>query len=280
MAFIDRSYFIGELNIPNKDQVAVQEQLDYFIEKYEKEFLEQCLGYELYRDFMAGLTGSPIDTKWNELLSGAAYSNRSSRPANWKGLVYLPGSLINAIDAANTITIIVGRGEAGDPVSGQSRVLLPSSLIGKQFTIEQRAFGQLRSDEYTITTDNGQTYFQLPTGRAFSSGDTYFYKVATLALNTTTGAVKQSPIANYVYFHYMQYAYSQTTGVGEVQTKAENAAGVSPAVKMARAWNEMCHWLWEMFEFLDTKQDDYSPWKYVSSYDMTRRFRLINAYGI
>jgi hypothetical protein len=191
--------------------------------------------------------------------------------------VNLPGSLINAIDAANTITIIVGESGLNDPVAGQSEVALPISLIGKQFIIEQRAFGQLRPDEYEITVDNK---LRLLGGKIFSNGDTYFYKVATLSLNTHTGAVKKSFIANYVYYHFMRNADTATTGAGEVKSKAENSTPVSPAQKVCSAWNELSQWICDMIQFLDKHRDTYTGWSYQNTSQLKRKYGPINIFGI
>lgn len=284
MPLIDRSYFVGDINIPNTDRIEIQERLDLFIETYESELLPDLLGYPLYKAFMQGLQGAPVDQKWTDLLEGVEYTNQSNRLTKWRGLVSLPLDLVNAIDASNTIAIVVGRGtlidgQSGlllDPVVGSNSVPLPSTLIGKDFIIEQRGVGQLRSDEWSITFDNK---LQLATGQ-FGDGDTYFYKAATLSLNTVTGTAKKSLIANYVYYHWMADQISQTVGLGEAATKAENATMVSPAVKAMRAWNEMINWVKEMVCYLDTMRSTYLEWEDQNRYQFAIKFGHTNIFGI
>jgi hypothetical protein len=284
MPLIDRSYFVGELNIPNTDRPEIQERLDLFIETYETELLRDLLGYPLYKAFMNGLQGAPVDQKWTNLLEGVEYTDQSDRLTKWRGLVSLPLDLVNAIDASNTITIVVGRGtlidgQSGlllDPIIGTNSVPLPSSLIGKDFIVEQRGVGQLSSDEWSITGDNR---LQLASGQ-FGDGDKYFYKAATLSLNTVTGNAKKSLIANYVYWHWMADQVSQTVGLGEAATKAENATMVSPAAKMHRAWNEMIRWVEEMVCYLDTKRSIYPEWQDMNRYKFSRQFTTTNTFGI
>lgn len=284
MPLIDRSYFVGNINIPNTDRPEIQERLDLFIETYEAELLPDLLGYSLYKAFTQGLQGAPIEQKWTDLLEGVEYTNQSNRLAKWRGLVSLPLDLINAIDASNSIAIVVGRGtlidgQSGlllDPVVGANSVPLPSVLIGKDFTVERRGVGQLRSDEWSITSDNK---LLLAIGQ-FGDGDTYFYKAATLSLNTVTGSAKKSLIANYVYFHWMEDQISQTIGLGEAATKAENATMVSPAVKMVRAWNEMAGWIREMACYLDTMRTFYPEWEDQNMYWFWRKFGTTNQFGI
>lgn len=54
-----------------------------------------------------------------------------------------------------------------------------------------------------------------------------------------TNDFKKSPIANYVYYHYLRDGISQTTAVGEVQSNTQNSSVISPIDKMVRAYNEM-----------------------------------------
>lgn len=87
MSLIDRTYFIGELNIPGTDKTEVQERLDWFIAKYESELLLNIMGYRLYTDFAAGIAVLSPEQKWLDLKNGVQYTNKSNKPDNWKGMV-------------------------------------------------------------------------------------------------------------------------------------------------------------------------------------------------
>lgn len=262
MALIDRSYFIGELNIPGSNRDEIGGVLDWFIAKYEPEILLKVLGLDLYEAFKTGLAQSTVDARWTDLLTGTDYSYGSIN-RRWKGIISQATAVIDAIEALNTITVIVGRGhlvtngdQANDPVAGASSVLIPAAFVGKQLQVVQRAFGELRSDEYSIVgnvlTLNNWT---------FSNGDTYFYKSATLAINTTTGLNKESFIANYVYYWFMRNNVTQSTPMGEVATSNENATVNNAVHKMTRAWNEMDHWVEQMFSYLNASRTVYPEWK-------------------
>lgn len=272
---IDRTYFIGELNIPNTDQNSVGELLDWFIEKYETEFLEKVLGYELYKALKAGLQEVTVDQKWTDLIEGVEYTNLAGRLTFWKGLVTQPPSVINALDALNTITVIVGRGQIYDPVTGSNSTTIPAALVGKTFTLEQRGIGQLREDEYSIV---GNT-LTLTSG-VFAVNDTFFYKSATLAINTSTGVSKKSLIANYIYYWFVRNNHTQTATMGEVKTQNENAVNISPAVKMTRAWNEMSSWICELVEYLNAMSTTYTEWSKQNVYSMQYSFGSINEFNI
>jgi hypothetical protein len=87
MPLIDRSYFIGEINIPNTSTTAIGELLDWFIEKYEPELLTDVLGYELYKAFSTGLEEDAIEQKWTDLLEGKEYTDISNKIRKWNGLI-------------------------------------------------------------------------------------------------------------------------------------------------------------------------------------------------
>ena len=276
---IDRTYFIGELNIPNANGTAnnnaVPALLDQFIEKYEVKFLTEVLGYELYKALKAGMLEDPVPQKWTDLVQGVEYTDTASNLRFWPGLITQPPSVLNALDAVNTISVIVGGGGPYDPVVGQSSVIIPASLVGKDFIVEQRGVGQLLTTEYSIV---GST-LTLTSG-LFGNNDVYFYKSATLAINTSTGSNKQSPIANYIYYWYIRNNYSQTAAMGEVKSKTENADQHNPGMKMTRAWNEMSAWTNELRDYLDAKKSDYPQWENSDVWCMLRSFRPINQFNV
>jgi len=74
MTLIDRTYFIGEINIPNKDSSLVSGTLDAFIKKYEPLFLKYALGYNTSQEFIAALATPSPAQKWVDLRDGKEYS--------------------------------------------------------------------------------------------------------------------------------------------------------------------------------------------------------------
>lgn len=185
---IDKSYFIGDINVPNTSAVSVGERLDWFINKFEPQFLLQVLGYELDKAFAAGLAEDPVPQKWADLKDGVEYTGLDGRLRKWRGFI-----------------------------------------------------------ETVVEGEDGQ---------------------------------KQSMIANYVYYFFMRGVVTQTTGIGETVTKAENADIVSPADKMCYAWNEMIRWVRELVYFLDSKVADYPEWEKQDRCLMGERFQMINSFGI
>lgn len=68
---------------------------------------------------------------------------------------------------------------------------------------------------------------------------------------------KESPIANFVYFHWMVDKITQTVGLGESKAKAENSTIVNNDPKRVRAWNEMVIWVRSKKPFFETNKVDY-----------------------
>ena len=275
MSLIDRTYFVGELNIPNTNQTVIGSAIDLFIEKYEDQFLNDVLGYTLYKAFKAGLQVVPVAQKWTDLIEGVEYTDLANKTRKWKGLVTQPPTVLNALDAVNPIDIVVGRGQLYDPTPATTSVTIPAALVGKSFIFEKRGVGKLIAGEYSVS---GSTLTLIDS--QFAVDDVYTYKAATLAINTSTGTSKESLIAAYVYYWYMRNNWTSTATTGEVKPQNENAAIANPALKMVRAWNEMSEWICELVYYLDAKKDDYTEWADQDVYCMLRKFKPINEFNI
>lgn len=275
MALIDRTYFVGELSIPNTSQAAIGSAVDLFIEQYEEKLLTEVLGYTLYKALKAGLQVVPVAQKWTDLIEGVEYTDLATKTRFWKGLVTQPPTVLNALDALNPIDIVAGRGQLYDPTPATISTIIPAALVGKTFIFEKRGVGKLIAGEYSVV---GNTLTLI--GDQFAINDVYTYKSATLAINTSTGTDKKSLIANYVYYWYIRNNHTQTATTGETKAANENSTMASPALKMVRAWNEMSAWICELVDYLDAKKDDYTQWADHDVWCMRRKFRPINEFNI
>lgn len=89
---IDYTYFErGNIKIPQfDDSGAVQSELEFYIDKYEKVYLISLLGYDLYKAFMDDFSGgTPQTQKYLDLLNGKDYTidyNGNSQTVHWNGL--------------------------------------------------------------------------------------------------------------------------------------------------------------------------------------------------
>lgn len=278
---INRTYFIGELNVPNAQvpDSPDSEVLDMFLSKYEPEFLEKLLGYSLYQALLTGLVQDPIASKWIALLNGTTYTS-NTKTKRWRGIVSTPGTVIDSsMLVSSPFAILVdGPGEY-DPESAQSDLIIPEGLRGQAFTFEQRAAGLLDEGVDYVISEDGEK-LTLLNGIEFNSGGRFFFEFNSIALNTVAGTSKSSMIANYVYYWFTKDAYTQTASMGEVKTVTENAISVAPGLKMIRAWNEMSEWIDEMVSYINSGHYEYPEWQDQDVRCMLNTFQKINQFNI
>ena len=84
MAIIDKTYFIGEINIPT-DNTVYTNKLQVYIDFAQSKYLQKALGYELYKAFIAELP-TPISDRFTNLLNGVEFTNASGKLVRWTGL--------------------------------------------------------------------------------------------------------------------------------------------------------------------------------------------------
>lgn len=192
MALIDQTYFVADLQVANTSNDAILERLQFFIDKYEPELLQDILGYPLWRLLFLELEANEDDslatlsTRFDKIVNGVEYIGQDDKLHKWRGLIF----------------------------------------------------------------------------------------------HNEEGNLKQSMIANYVYWHWLKDQNTQTVGLGEVATQAQNAILVSPMKKMNRAWNEMSRMVAELFYFLQSNRDDYPEWTDTNWILRQRFFAPQNQFGI
>lgn len=95
MAFIDNTYFVGEIAIPNQTGVnSNANSISQAINQYEKEILISLLGYKLYSLLIADLNveGKPQTQIYKDLVNGAEFDHTLGNQTTllrWNGLVNL-----------------------------------------------------------------------------------------------------------------------------------------------------------------------------------------------
>lgn len=94
--------------------------------------------------------------------------------------------------------------------------------------------------------------------------------------------LKQSLIANFVYFYYMKDDTSKTTNLGTNIPKQELAVSVSPAEKMIRAWNEFSKQARELRDYLNANsvKASYPTYNFYDYCNTTFYTRPINSFDI
>lgn len=75
--YIDTSYFVRKLNLPQTGNTEGAQEVESFIDQYEPEYLNCVLGLGLYRAFLQGTEGSGTPAqRWADLLHGADFTYR------------------------------------------------------------------------------------------------------------------------------------------------------------------------------------------------------------
>lgn len=232
---IDLSYFYGPLlEIPQVKEANVQADLTRHIAVYEPEFLTKLLGWQFYQDLKAGLLEDPIKNIWLNLLNGVG------------GVPGIVPSVLSNVSLnfywPEDINVTVGDGSQYDPGVNGLAYHNPF-LTGKTYRWSRRGFGQMKKDEYNQLDDG----FSLKGDDRFADGEVLtiqFTNAVPLpaAQVTSGGGFKISPIANYVYFRYMNKQASFSTGSGEKVINQNNAVAASQRFKVTRAWNQMVDW--------------------------------------
>jgi hypothetical protein len=73
MSMIDTSIFTGKINLAQTGNTSGDNVVQGFIDDYEPEFLQKALGYQLSKEFLAGIAIEPTDQKWLDLRDGVEY---------------------------------------------------------------------------------------------------------------------------------------------------------------------------------------------------------------
>jgi hypothetical protein len=90
MSFIDSTYFVGEINIPNTSDTLTAAGITQAIGQYEKEILISLLGYKLYSLLIADCTNSvPASQIYLDLVNGSEFDHvyrGETITLKWEGL--------------------------------------------------------------------------------------------------------------------------------------------------------------------------------------------------
>lgn len=109
MYLIDESYFIKDLQVPNKgvslDVQGNDVSLEWYIDKYARQLLQNALGNVLFDDLNSDITNGALDAgadqKWKDLVNGKSYTYHG-KTYKWKGLIFTEGAFKGSILAQYT----------------------------------------------------------------------------------------------------------------------------------------------------------------------------------
>lgn len=91
--------------------------------------------------------------------------------------------------------------------------------------------------------------------------------------------VRRSPIANFVYFHWMRDAVSTWAAQGEKLPTLEGGTRTAANGRMARVWNELCDEVSGLYTFVSSNLTDYPQYEELD-FTRIREYRKINHLGI
>lgn len=83
---IDKTYFVGDINLPPQALDGDYATIDGYISKYEKEVLLKLLGYDLYKELKAEIDADSYSEKWDKFVNGAEYKV-DDYTVKWNGLI-------------------------------------------------------------------------------------------------------------------------------------------------------------------------------------------------
>lgn len=94
-------------------------------------------------------------------------------------------------------------------------------------------------------------------------------------------ADKDSPLADYVYYHWLRENQSHSSGIGETQAQPQAGRMTSSAQKQATAYNRMVKKNRILRDMLQSNYTGYPEYQNYMGYAEQEKFmRTINAYGI
>lgn len=255
---IDSTYFTNRLNLPQTGNSAGLAEVQDFIDQYEPEYLQCVLGYDLWQAFINGIDGSGLpEQRWIDLLQGKEFTKHNCI-YKWSGFAPLTEGGSYDIDSSNFQDFTTGGPEEFDPVAGASTMTLPPEfvdVVGLKIYI--RGTGWLKPSEFSVTGNS----LALLGGLVFNLGTVIFLQVG-LRLSIISGAItKLSPIANYVFYQFVDEREEDFTLVGNVKSTTENNRVVNATTRLVYTWNRMIDMNMLLYNFLQVNKAVYPEWK-------------------
>ncbi len=177
---------------------------------------------------------------------------------------------------ANIITYEYFRGTLSLPqtVNADGQALLTQFITQYEDEFLEKALGlELATGLKTNIASADPKWVALRDGTDFQNSLGRLDRWVGFVNNTT----KISPIANYVYYKFVEDGITQTAGIGEVQAKGENADRVYPQLKLQSAWNRMVEMLRRLHDYLRLNRDTYPEF---DNYRYGGVSKKINQFGI
>lgn len=157
MSIIDETYFVGELSLPT-DNAGKVNKLQVYIDRAQKKYLIDVLGYELYALFIAELP-TPSSQRFTDILEGADFTNTiTGLEDHWDGLT---NTELQSLLAYFTYYQFLKSNQRGETGNGTTSNLFENSEKVSSIFNQQQAYN-LGVEQYKKLRDylltNSDTY--------------------------------------------------------------------------------------------------------------------------
>jgi hypothetical protein len=235
---------------------------------------------------MAAVPPATPDIRFLNILYGCEYIDINGFLQYWKGLIVTDSPIYNLAGGLvykKPIYVIAGSTVGFTPGTNTA------TMDGTNGTDDWRGWtpiitraGVMRPGvDYSWDPLTGILTLLLA-GDKFGPSENFFvqFEFRTGAVPVPGLTTNQSAIANFVYYQYRKGNVTQYTGIGEVNTNAENAGNVSPRSKGIRVWNELHYWVDEFLAFMRSDENSATPvypeWNYESRRIAAKYFAFQN----
>lgn len=282
MSLIDYTNFIGKLNLPQTGNTIGQTLINQFIEIYEPEYLKKALGYDLWKAFMTpgGVVGPEQIINGNFNGSAATWTLGAGWTYGSDKVSYAPGAVTTlrqnqgfsitipscrvSLNVGGTVGfVVVSLGEDGTNQvydAGSGVVTFDgacTSAVGNIIIFTPSADFNGSIDGVSLKEITAeQRWLDLLEGKEFE------YAGRNYSWNGFDPTSLITPIANYVYYKYMEEKAIDNTLVGTATGAVDNNTRTNPVPKMIDAWNSMVEMDKTLWMFLKANKDVYPEWTY------------------
>ncbi len=177
---------------------------------------------------------------------------------------------------ANIITYEYFRGGLTLPqtINADGQSLLTQFITQYEFEFLEKALGyELAKGLVANIASADPKWKDLREGVEFTDSRSRLTKWVGFQDNTN----KISPIANYVYYKFLEDGITDVASIGTVQPKGENADRVYPQLKLQEAWNRMVDMLRILHDYLRQNPSTYPEFTYHRPIGVVKK---INQFGI
>lgn len=254
MSIITASYFFGDLLVAQLGQPSVATELQLYIDKYERKYLDKMFGYAFNKLLQQGIADST--QKYLDILNGVEYLDAKGAQRKWAGLKEDDDEIV--VDSVGDLVLITER-FYGNHINGATSIV-DNFFTGKTVkTVFKEGFRFLVPT--TEWTQTGNT-INLLSGITLNNTEVVTVEVSQKYVSgVTVPILKKSPIANYIYFYWLRSRVSETTGTGEATITPQNAIRVSSHNKQRNAWNDMVEMNTSLVQFLLANETLYPEFK-------------------